>query len=236
MGQIIASGNLKGGTGKTTIAVNLACALADRDLKLCVLDVDPQASACAWAGRGRLPVRVEPVPSIQVTGSSRWLSRAAELAQGVDILVIDLPPLIVSAMASTTMIADLMLVPITPSALDVAPTERVLRTIRIARETRHANRPKALLVPNRVDLQGHYNQATEAAVDSLHERWAPPIRYHTDHVNAFAVGDWVGAYAPASPAAQDIRALTDAALAMLGLERPRRATAARPAAGTRLRV
>ncbi len=79
MGQIIASGNLKGGTGKTTVAVNLACALASRGFEACVLDVDPQGSAVEWAARGKLPVRVESVPSIQATGGSRWLNRAAEL-------------------------------------------------------------------------------------------------------------------------------------------------------------
>jgi chromosome partitioning protein len=225
MGQIIVSGNLKGGTGKTTIAVNLACALAARGFAASVLDVDPQGSALEWSQHGRLPVAVGGVPSIQVTGSSRWLSRAAELAKGVDVLVIDLPPLIVPAIAAAMMIADLVLVPITPSAVDVAPTERVLRTIRIARESRPEGRPKALLVPNKVDSQGDYNAATETAVDSLHERWAPPVRQHTDHVNAFAVGDWTGGYAPNSPATSDILALADAAQAMLGL-RPRPGLAA----------
>ena len=234
MGQIIASGNLKGGTGKTTIAVNLACALAIRGFEVGLLDVDPQGSATEWSARGRLPVRVVGVPSIQVTGGSRWLSRAAELAQGVDLLVIDLPPLIVPAMASATMIADLMLVPITPSALDVTPTERVLRTIRITRESRREGRPRALLVPNKVDFQGRYNQETEAAVDSLHERWAPPVRRHADHVNAFAVGDWIGGYAPGSPAAADIAALADATLAMLELAP--RAEPATPAKRARVRA
>ena len=197
-----------------------------------MLDVDPQGSALEWSQRGHLPVPVEGVPPIQVTGSSRWLSRAAELAKAADALVIDLPPLIVPAIASAMMIADLMLVPITPSAVDVAPTERVLRTIRITRESRPAGRPKALLVPNRVDFQGDYNAATEKAVDSLNERWAPPVRQHTDHVNAFAVGNWTGGYAPDSPATSDILALADAAQAMLGL-RPRPSLAATSPAAPR---
>ena len=183
-----------------------------------MLDVDPQGSATEWSKRGRLPVPVESVASIQVTGSSRWLSRAAELAKTADVLVIDLPPLIMPAIAAAMMIADLVLVPITPSALDVGPTERVLRTIRITRESRPDGRPKALLVANKVDFRGAYSPATEKAVDSLSERWAPPVRQHTDHVNAFAVGTWTGVYAPTSPATTDILALADAAQAMLGLK------------------
>jgi chromosome partitioning protein len=217
MGQIIVSGNLKGGTGKTTIAVNLACALARRGFAAIVLDVDPQGSATEWSRRGPLPVPVESVASIQVTGSSRWLSRASELAQTADVLVLDLPPLIMPALASAMMIADLMLVPVTPSAVDVGPTERVLRTIRITRESRPDGRPKALLVANKVDFRGSYDPATEKAVDSLSERWAPPVRQHTDHVNAFAAGTWTGVYAPTSPATTDILALADAVQAMLGI-------------------
>lgn len=224
MGHIIASGNLKGGTGKTTVAVNVACALAARGFRVAVLDADPQGSASEWARHGRLPVRVEAVPSVQANGS-RWLGRAAELARDADVLVIDLPPVIVPPLASTMMIADLLLVPITPSAIDVTPTESVLRMIRITRESRRDGRPKALLVPNKVDARGAYNAATEAKVDSLHERWAPQLRQHTDHVNAFAVGEWTGSYAPGSPAAADVRALADAAQAMLGLKPPAGAAA-----------
>jgi hypothetical protein len=77
MGQIIASGNPKGGTGKTAIAVNLAWALATRGLEVVLLDIDPQGSACEWAQSGFLPIRVEAAPPINVTGGGRWLARAA---------------------------------------------------------------------------------------------------------------------------------------------------------------
>jgi chromosome partitioning protein len=229
MGQIIVSGNLKGGTGKTTIAVNLACALAERGSTVALLDVDPQASASAWGRTGDLPIRIEAGPPSDGTAGGRWLARAGELANSVDVLVIDLPPVIVPAIASATMIADLVLVPITPSAVDVAPTERVLRMIRVTRETRPGHKPLAMLVPNKVDFRGYYHEATEAAVEGLHERWAPPIRQLTDHVNAFALGRWIGHYAPNSKAAQDIWALADAVEAMLGIARRPQSGAARPA-------
>ena len=236
MGQIIVSGNLKGGTGKTTVAVNLACALGVRGFAVVVLDADPMGAASEWARPGRLPVRVESAPPAQAN-ASRWLGRATELAGAADLLVIDLPPVLVPTLASAMMIADLLLVPITPSALDVAPTESVLRMVRLTRESRRDGRPKALLVPNKVDPRGAYNAATEAAVDSLHERWAPQLHHHTDHVNAFAVGEWIGSYAPGSAAAAEIRALADAAQAMLGLKpKASSAPAAVQDAAPRLRV
>ena len=228
MGQIIASGNLKGGTGKTTIAVNLACALTVRGLEVILLDVDPQASACEWAQSGLLPMRVEAAPPINVTGGGRWLARAVELAIPVDALIIDLPPVIVPVIASVMMIADLIVVPVTPSAVEVSPTEQVLRMIRMTRESRRDGKPKALLVPNRADPEAEHHEATRAAADRLHERWAPPVRRHIDHVDAFALGSWTGRYAPSSPATADILALADAVEQILAIAPRPRPAAAKP--------
>lgn len=87
--RIIACVNQKGGSGKTTTAVNLAAALGEKKRKVLLLDLDPQASATNWlgiteGGRGLLDVFTDngnvfdlvidtPAPGVQIVASSAWL-------------------------------------------------------------------------------------------------------------------------------------------------------------------
>jgi chromosome partitioning protein len=47
---VIAIANQKGGTGKTTLAVNLAAAIGDRGQRVLLIDMDPQADATSMLG------------------------------------------------------------------------------------------------------------------------------------------------------------------------------------------
>jgi chromosome partitioning protein len=50
-GHVVVVGNLKGGSGKSTLVINLAGALASTGRRIAILDCDPQGTSSSWARR-----------------------------------------------------------------------------------------------------------------------------------------------------------------------------------------
>jgi len=214
MGRLIAVGNLKGGTGKTTIAVNLACALRAAERTVVLVDADPQGSATDWQA-GKLPVLVESLPLGGERDTRRWVARVLALKAGADCVVVDLPPQVGSGIASALLLADVLLVPVSPSGVDLRATGRVLELLRRARSVRGSGRPAAMLVPSRIDRRTVIGRCAHGTLARFGLQVGPEIRQRSAHVRAFAAGTWVGACAPGSPAHREIRVLQDRLLELL---------------------
>ena len=98
--RTIAVMNEKGGSGKTTTTISLAAVLAERGLFVLVVDLDPQASASLWLGRGREPglyraiaeranlqpyVRPTAVTGVELIAGSRELAAVDDLRGRIGI-------------------------------------------------------------------------------------------------------------------------------------------------------
>jgi chromosome partitioning protein len=112
--MIVAVINQKGGAGKTTIAVNLAAALAAEGNRVLLIDADPQQTAQDWAA-----VRLNP-PPFQVIGLTKPVLHrdVPRLAADYECVVIDCAPRRFEMARSAMMAADVVLIPVQPSGAD----------------------------------------------------------------------------------------------------------------------
>lgn len=113
--QTIAIIAQKGGAGKTTLALHLAAEAERAGQVSLVVDCDPQASASQWGQwrEGHPPEVIDSAPPL--------LARKVKQAQdmGAQVVLIDTPPHADAAASAAAQLADLVLIPCRPSALDL---------------------------------------------------------------------------------------------------------------------
>ena len=115
--MILLIGAEKGGTGKTTLAVNLATLRAARGRDVLLLDADPQKSMSYWAAT-REPERPHCcLTCLQKTGDLR--TSVKNLESKFDDLVIDTGGRDSEELRSALLVSDLLLIPIKPSQYDL---------------------------------------------------------------------------------------------------------------------
>ena len=214
MKAIISVCNLKGGAGKSTLAVNTACALAETRAVDCrLVDADRQGTALAWGAKGRLPVPVvratlqEAKPEERYPGMM-WVTQIKGLAEACDVLVIDMPPGLEYALAAVCAVSDIILVPVNPSGLDFHATARFIELIQKSRDARRSSQPACIIVPNRIDGRTTYEHDL-SGYRQFGERVAEPIHMRTAFAKGFDTGQWIGSLAAGSVAHQEIMRLVE---------------------------
>ena len=121
--QTILVANPKGGSGKTTLATNIAGWLAGKRQRVVLEDRDPQQSTAFWLARR--PALFPPI--LRAGDSGQDKARKADAAAW---RVIDSAAgLHGDALRDAVKSADIMLIPITPSVFDMAATARFLTQI-----------------------------------------------------------------------------------------------------------
>ncbi len=135
--------NQKGGTGKTTISVNLARGLQQDDDTVVVVDSDPQGSARDWgaAGNGNI---------VTVIGLDRpTLDKDIRaVTNNYDWTLIDGAPQLSEMAIATIKCSDIVLIPVQPSPYDIWATEDLVDVIK-ARQSITDGFPKAAFIISR---------------------------------------------------------------------------------------
>lgn len=177
--------NQKGGGGKSTVAVNLAWHLS-RKIPALLIDADAQASSSSWA-TGWSGIEV-----LQVSDAAPL--RKILAAKGNGVIVVDCPPHDAELAATAIPGADLVIVPVSPSPLDLWSAGPVLGAL--------AGKVPLLVVMNRV--RGGTRAATMAR-EALIGMGVPVAKTALGNRIAFAEAALahkpVALYAPKTPAA-----------------------------------
>ena len=196
--------NQKGGTGKTTISLHLAHALALRSKQVLLVDADPQGSSRDW-----VTARTEDTP-FTVIGLDRPIihKEITKLASGYDYVLIDGAPRVSDLTRSAILAADLVLIPIQPSPLDIWATHEVVELITEA-QIYKPNLNAAFVINRKI-----VNTAiAKDAVEVLKQYSLPIFNASVSQRIAFAeslnIGSTVLETAPKSLAAKEINAVVD---------------------------
>jgi chromosome partitioning protein len=188
----------KGGTGKTTIAENLAVAASAARRSVAVIDLDPQTSATNW--KDRREAETPTVVSCQVARLRYVLSEAEK--NGVEMVYLDGPGKNAEATLASAKAADLVLIPIAPIINDIETLPAFRDLLRVA-----GDKP-AVVVINNAPIQGTRHLQAQEAAEQAGFTVCPVVLFHRAAVyDAPLPGLGVTEYEPEGKAADEFTQL-----------------------------
>lgn len=206
MPHVLTIAQQKGGSGKTTLAANLAVEFRKRGQRVALLDTDPQGSLGRWF----MTRRERGLGDMEFSTASAWGVgyEAEKLKKSSDIVIIDTPPKIDSDLRPALREAGLILVPVATSHVDLWATDGVLDlAVRVGKP--------ATLVLNRCKAGTRLAAAIAEAAEQLTAdvaaaRLGQRIAFAETLGQGLAVADL-----PSSPARAEVAALAAELLARI---------------------
>ncbi len=204
--MITVIGNLKGGTGKSTVAFNLAVWLKLHADDIRLFDLDPQKTLTDV-----IDIREEEGYEPEL-GVSHDLAELKSLKGQEAEVIVDVGTSDFDAMKAALKLADRIITPVPPSQADIWSTQRFIKIIREERGGA-SKMPKVLGFINRADTHRGVRETDEAeeALGYLKhiERLDTRLYQRTAYRRSFSEGLAVFEMQPTSKASREILTLSE---------------------------
>lgn len=203
--KVITVAQQKGGAGKTTLVVHMAVAMAQRGLKVALVDIDPQGSLGHWH-KIREKRMGEGYTGFHFSTFSGWRvgTEVAKLRRLYDVIIIDSPPHVETEARSAIRAADLVIIPVQPSPTDLWATQA---TINFA----HAEKIPVRTVMNRVNPASKLLATIKAELPELTDT---QLGNRVTFASSLMEGKGVTEIDPRSSASLEIKALIEEIIAL----------------------
>jgi len=198
--KVVALTSDKGGMGKSTAALNLACAAAESGCEVAVLDLDPQASVGRWA-RVRKKAGLPPRPLAETCVPIDVEDRLKELEEaGADLVLLDTAGRDNNAITAAIAAADVILIPCHPTDLELSTLGPTFARLRADKKPHYV-----LLIDWNAGATRRRADAAQA-IERAGGRVVPVAYTHrSDYRLALEQGQGVTEFEPKQNAAKEIR-------------------------------
>ncbi len=199
-------GNLKGGTGKSTVAFNLAVWLAHDKAGVMAFDLDPQCTLVDVCD-----VRSEDgyEPTFKVSSNLDELETLVNDKTNKQPVIVDMSASNMPAMEKAISLANRILIPVQPSQADIWSTQRFLKIVKNCINTE--NKPEVLGFINRADTHIGIRETDEAeqALQMMQGVQAIDVRLYqrTAYRRSFSEGLGVFELDPMGKASKEMKKL-----------------------------
>lgn len=159
--MILTIGNVKGGVGKTTLAVNLAIARAGQERDVLLIDGDEQGTAQTFTDLRNELTGQGDYTAVSLTGAA-VRNQVRQLAPKYDDVIIDVGGRDTGSFRAALTVTDILLIPVQPRTFDVWALDQVASLIEEARAVNDSLRSFTVL--NAADPVGRDNEEAAQAL------------------------------------------------------------------------